>query len=53
MPATRHNRAQTNFAQINPLFDPVYVFYDENKAFYDTLADVQASILGEDTSTSA
>ena len=34
-----------NWRQICPLFEPVYVFYDENKAFYQELADVQREIL--------
>ena len=36
-----------NFAAICPLFDPVYVFYDESKAFYQELSEVQARILGD------
>ena len=36
-----------NYAAICPLFDPVYVFYDETKAFYDELSEVQARILGD------
>eukprot|EP00929_Paragymnodinium_shiwhaense_P119186 TRINITY_DN91065_c0_g1_i1.p1 TRINITY_DN91065_c0_g1~~TRINITY_DN91065_c0_g1_i1.p1 ORF type:complete len:688 (-),score=93.31 TRINITY_DN91065_c0_g1_i1:268-2331(-) len=35
----------SNYAEICPLFDPVYVFYDENKAFYQQLAEVQKTIL--------
>eukprot|EP00811_Abedinium_folium_P032644 NODE_5673_length_1745_cov_4.501854.p1 GENE.NODE_5673_length_1745_cov_4.501854~~NODE_5673_length_1745_cov_4.501854.p1 ORF type:complete len:485 (+),score=183.86 NODE_5673_length_1745_cov_4.501854:54-1457(+) len=34
-----------NFKQICPLFDPVFVFYDESKAFYAELSEVQAQIL--------
>ena len=34
-----------NWAQICPLFEPVYVFYDENKEFYQELSEVQAEIL--------
>eukprot|EP01052_Picozoa_sp_SAG31_P026156 SAG31_NODE_2350_length_5893_cov_2.633414_3_plen_323_part_00 len=34
-----------NWQQIFPLFDPVYVFYDESKDSYAHLADVQAEIL--------
>ena len=34
-----------NFRQICPLFEPVYVFYDEKKEFYQELADVQREIL--------
>ena len=34
-----------NWQQICPLFDPVYVFYDESREFYQQLADVQRAIL--------
>lgn len=34
-----------NWQQICPLFDPVYVFYDESKSFYQELAEVQRLIL--------
>lgn len=34
------------YQQICPLFDPVYVFYDEQKDFYTQLAEVQQQILG-------
>ncbi|CAE6909388.1 unnamed protein product [Symbiodinium natans] len=34
------------YQQICPLFDPVYVFYDEKKDFYAQLAEVQKEILG-------
>ena len=34
-----------NWQQICPLFEPVYVFYDEGKEFYQELADVQREIL--------
>eukprot|EP00622_Pseudochattonella_farcimen_P007655 FR743684.1.p1 GENE.FR743684.1~~FR743684.1.p1 ORF type:complete len:202 (+),score=17.24 FR743684.1:61-666(+) len=34
-----------NWQQIFPLFEPVYVFYDESKGSYQHLADVQAEIL--------
>ena len=34
-----------NYQQICPLFEPVYVFYDEKKEFYQELADVQREIL--------
>jgi len=36
-----------NCQQICPLFEPVYVFYDERKEFYAELADVQRRILEE------
>lgn len=34
-----------NYRQICPLFEPVYVFYDEKKEFYQELAEVQRAIL--------
>ena len=34
------------YQQICPLFDPVYVFYDEKKDFYTQLDEVQKQILG-------
>ncbi|CAE7420797.1 unnamed protein product [Symbiodinium pilosum] len=34
------------YQQICPLFDPVYVFYDEKKDFYAQLVEVQEEILG-------
>jgi len=34
-----------NFQEICPLFEPVYVFYDESEVFYKRLAEVQQEIL--------
>lgn len=34
-----------NFVQVCPIFDPVYVFYDEKKDFYQELEEVQRNIL--------
>jgi hypothetical protein len=34
------------FKEIYPLFEPMYVFYDEDKEFYQDLADVAKDILG-------
>ncbi|KAK3282199.1 hypothetical protein CYMTET_7851 [Cymbomonas tetramitiformis] len=36
-----------NFGEVCPLFDPVYVFYDESKDFYSNLSEVQAQILSD------
>ena len=38
-----------NFVQVCPLFDPVYVFYDESKDFYQELEEIQHSILDGET----
>jgi len=35
-----------NFTEICPLFEPSFAFYDESKAFYHQLDEVQREILG-------
>ena len=37
-----------NYINVCPLFKATYVFYDENKSFYQSLNEVQAKILNDD-----
>eukprot|EP01065_Artemidia_motanka_P004030 TRINITY_DN11951_c0_g1_i1.p1 TRINITY_DN11951_c0_g1~~TRINITY_DN11951_c0_g1_i1.p1 ORF type:complete len:987 (+),score=305.28 TRINITY_DN11951_c0_g1_i1:96-3056(+) len=42
---------ESNFAEVCPLFDPFFVFYDEDKGFYQNLSELRKDVLGDDAAT--